>query len=299
MAKTFSRRCVRAFTLVELLIVVVILAVMVAILYPVFVRMTKPAEYRKCLSNEKQLGLAFIQYVQDNDEKYPFGVHPAPVQSVPAGWAGQIYPYIKSTALYKCADDPTPVDSRKPNQLPISYAYNCNVGYSPLPKGHAGKPRSPFNPTPLSAMTAPASTVLLCEVEGVTCNMENSKEASSPAVLGGKTVALSNVEGNESGMRYATGILREDPASEAMVGTAAGNATAETGVHADGSNILLCDGHAKWLRPSSVSAGLTNNISSNDCTAGQGLSPAGKAGPGYAAGTGCVDPAMRATFSTK
>jgi len=301
MVNNISQQRTRAFTLVELLIVVVILAVMAAILYPVFIRMKKPADYHRCLSNEKQLGLAFLQYIEDYDEKCPCGVHPKPVQSVPAGWAGQIYPYIKSTAVYKCPGDPTVPDSSKPYQLPISYAYNCNVGYSPLPKGRAGKPVPLLNPTPLSAMTAPASTVLLCEVQGVTCDMANlhGPEASSPAVLGGKAVALSNVDGNESGMRYATGILRNDPASTAIVGTAAGNAISGTGVHADGSNFLLVDGHAKWLRPTAVSAGLSNNIGSSDCTAGQRLSPAGKAGPGYAAGTGCPDTSIVATFSTK
>jgi len=273
----------------------------VAILFPVFARAREHSRQVSCLSNEKELALGIIQYCQDYDGKFPCGTHTASSQSIPAGWAGPIYSYMLSVNEYKCPDDPTVPDAGKPYLLPISYAYNCKIGYYAKPQPKKGKSAPSISAAKTSDLSLPARTVLFCEVEGVTCDIANSHglEVSSPAVLGGSHVSLSNVDGNESSMRYATGVMRSDPASASVVGTAVGNATAATGVHEDGSNFALADGHARWIKGSSVSAGLTNGISSDDCTAGQSLSPVGKAGPGYAAGTGCPDAAIRATFSIK
>ena len=59
------------FTLIELLVVIAIIAILAAILFPVFQKVRENARRTVCLSNEKQLGLAFIQYVQDSDETFP------------------------------------------------------------------------------------------------------------------------------------------------------------------------------------------------------------------------------------
>src|ERR1700760_4371273 len=59
------------FTLIELLVVIAIIAILAAILFPVFAKVREKARQTSCLSNEKQLGLAFQQYTQDYDEKYP------------------------------------------------------------------------------------------------------------------------------------------------------------------------------------------------------------------------------------
>jgi len=301
MSKQILSARLRAFTIVELLVVIVLLLVVAAILYPVFIQSGHPHHPQiNCLSNEKQLGLGFAQYVEDYDEKYPCGIQTVPPHIVPAGWAGQIYPYVKSTDIFLCPDDPTSSDSANSYQVPISYAYNWNIGYV-IQAAKPGKTISGINPAKDLDLSDPTRTVLLCEVEGVTCDITGShgKESSSPAVLGGSFIQLSNVDGSETGMRYATGVLRNDHTSASVVGNAAGNAIAASGVHMDGSNFVLADGHAKWMRPTFISAGLSNNISSKDCTAGQGLVPAGKAGPGYAAGTGCADPSLAATFSIK
>ena len=95
----------QAFTLIELLVVIAIIAILAAILFPVFQKVRENARRTSCLSNEKQLGLAFVQYTQDYDERYPSGVLAGSgvgLRSYGQGWGGQIYTYVKSTGVYKC-----------------------------------------------------------------------------------------------------------------------------------------------------------------------------------------------------
>ena len=93
----------RGFTLIELLVVIAIIAILAAILFPVFAKAREKARQITCASNEKQLGLGVLQYTQDNDERLPCGnVNGGALGNFPDGWAGQIYPYVKSTGVYKC-----------------------------------------------------------------------------------------------------------------------------------------------------------------------------------------------------
>src|SRR5438045_9113804 len=92
------------FTLIELLVVIAIIAILAAILFPVFARARENARRASCQSNMKQMGLGLLQYTQDYDEMLPFGNGGA---SSAVGWAGQMYPYVKSTQLYKCPNDTT------------------------------------------------------------------------------------------------------------------------------------------------------------------------------------------------
>lgn len=71
MKRTSDRR---AFTLIELLVVIAIIAILAAILFPVFARAREKARQASCSSNLKQLGLAFIQYTQDYDERIVWGM---------------------------------------------------------------------------------------------------------------------------------------------------------------------------------------------------------------------------------
>src|SRR6201994_4278177 len=114
------------FTLIELLVVIAIIAILAAILFPVFAKVREKARQTSCLSNEKQIGLAFTQYIQDNDETFPVqgGEDAGSIQpSLGMGWAGQVYPYIKSTGVFKCPDDGTGVQTNGAiTSYPVSYA---------------------------------------------------------------------------------------------------------------------------------------------------------------------------------
>src|ERR1700753_3578344 len=89
-------RTARAFTLIELLVVIAIIAILAAILFPVFAQAREKARQTTCLSNEKQIGLGIMQYVQDYDETYPQSTDGAYVQ-----WYNMIQPYIKNGELYQ------------------------------------------------------------------------------------------------------------------------------------------------------------------------------------------------------
>jgi len=101
----------KGFTLIELLVVIAIIAILAAILFPVFAKVREKARAISCLSNSKQMGLAMMQYVQDNEETYPICVD----QSVTTDgvsdhnlyWVHRIYPYVKSVSVFACPDQPS------------------------------------------------------------------------------------------------------------------------------------------------------------------------------------------------
>ncbi len=119
------KRSLRGFTLIELLVVIAIIAILAAILFPVFAKAREKARQAACLSNLKQLGLGFQQYIQDNDSVYPCTVQD-PNHNLP-NWDAQIYPYVKSTGVYKCPDDSTSASGTK---SPMSYVANYQMQYT-------------------------------------------------------------------------------------------------------------------------------------------------------------------------
>ena len=98
----------RGFTLIELLVVIAIIALLAAILFPVFARARENARKSSCLNNLKQMGLGLAQYTQDFDETFPksrtggFIFSPAAGVNPEAPWQWVILPYTKSTQIYKC-----------------------------------------------------------------------------------------------------------------------------------------------------------------------------------------------------
>src|SRR5437879_3696329 len=126
-----------AFTLIELLVVIAIIAILAAILFPVFAQARAKARQAACLSNMKQLGTGLMMYAQDYDETLPLndyignGLAPLPGWRDPrAGdsWCTGIYPYVKNLQIFICPEavwylDPTvPWRSpEKPEDGTVSY----------------------------------------------------------------------------------------------------------------------------------------------------------------------------------
>jgi len=269
---TTKSRTRYGFTLIELLVVIAIIAILAAILFPVFAKVREKARQTACLSNLKQIGLGEAQYEQDYDEQTTNGINP---YGGGQGWAGQVYPYVKSDNVFVCPDDISGVGG--------SYGLNSNLAH--------GTGAAPPTGTNIAAFTAPARTVLLFEVNNCTAWKPSTELAldqpygASPVGAGngaaydpGGNNGPNNGPGGSGNMQYATGEMHASQLNAHFMGI--------KGRHNGGSNFLMADNHAKWFNPMSVASGYTN-ASSTDCGSN-----------GYSAeGTDCVDGPIAATFS--
>jgi len=96
------------FTLIELLVVIAIIAILAAILFPVFAKAREKARQSSCASNLKQIGLGYMQYVQDYDETYPpyfWSSGPGWYPPYPGYWTTSLVPYLKSNGILGCPSD--------------------------------------------------------------------------------------------------------------------------------------------------------------------------------------------------
>jgi len=169
------------FTLIELLVAVGVIAVIAAIVLPVFARSRERARQSVCLSNERQLGAALLLYAQDSD-----GVMAPNVESRPpigVFWPQLIAPYVRADACFVCPDADPARDTLHqlgpggqgtvvgwPQGVPgpprVSYAYNMNIGgilWSSVPSGQNVVIRAGFAPKTLAQIARPSATVLLTD----------------------------------------------------------------------------------------------------------------------------------------
>ena len=176
----------RGFTLIELLVVIAIIAILAAILFPVFAQAREKARQTTCTSNLKQIGTAFMMYVQDYDETYPPWTGMCPDPSL--RWAlrymypGLVDPYIKNGANVQTGElkDVWACPSSKAGLGAVSntYAYNFWTfgGYSTCmclpnqaactrdPGAFAQFASSAYNtPAPQAAIQFPAETIMLSD----------------------------------------------------------------------------------------------------------------------------------------
>lgn len=242
----------KAFTLIELLVVIAIIAILAAILFPVFAQAREKARQTTCASNEKQLGLAFLQYAEDYDEQFPADTT-GPGQGWMTGWATEIYPYLKSTGVYACPDDPTSPTDATPGvtAVVLSYAMNGNLMQT------AALPVNQY--ASLGKLSSPSSTVLAFEV--------NNINDFNPTVPCSASVVICDATGIgdapwicPSGDTTSTGIVSNFNRGVYATGNIGGYTLPGIGPnngvrHANGANYLAADGHVKFLSAGKVSGG--------------------------------------------
>lgn len=207
----------RAFTLIELLVVIAIIALLAAILFPVFGRARENARRSSCLSNMKQVGLGMFQYIQDYDEVYPAhynGISGAGRQR----WPQLVQPYVKSTQIFNCpsrSDWEFKGDYTTAGTIAYGINYWLNNYYYPTVK--------------LSSIQNPVETVWVGEIRGLVKGADavnTSAYQCYPSYFG----AVDN---------------RSYPTYGFDIPEAPGRLTNR---HFDGLNVIWADGHAKWVR---------------------------------------------------
>jgi prepilin-type N-terminal cleavage/methylation domain-containing protein/prepilin-type processing-associated H-X9-DG protein len=202
----------RAFTLIELLVVIAIIAILAAILFPVFARARENARRASCQSNVKQISLGLMQYTQDYDEKFP-GWYTDPngngfvINTSDKGWTENIQPYLKSLQIYQCPSEPTTPPVIGNGTGFTDYFINSRVA-STDPANGTAQPTA--GGASLAALQAPSLTVMIGD--GGAFNSENQ---------------MSNWPYDSA-----------DPGQYRR--------------HLSGNNFAFCDGHVKWFRPESI-----------------------------------------------
>ena len=158
---------VKGFTLIELLVVIAIIAILAAILFPVFAKVREKARQTSCTSNEKQFGLALLQYSQDNDELLPNRKN----EGGKLNWKTYINPYVKSRQVWVCPSNPYTGLDADGSGFPADYAANTDSGngsplIQPFIDCNAWAGFACPNSASQAQLTQPSQTVGIVEFEG-------------------------------------------------------------------------------------------------------------------------------------
>ncbi len=151
------------FTLIELLVVIAIIAVLAAILFPVFAQARAKARQTVCLLNMRQMGLGVLMYAQDYDETFPLAASATATGFL--NWHDFVDPYVKTKQIWVCPDSDLP-NKDIYGDLVCQYGWNANY----LNIGVVSADIYTLNNAPgvtLAALSQPAHTLMLCDVRGI------------------------------------------------------------------------------------------------------------------------------------
>ncbi len=247
MHSRFRPRAARSgFTLIELLVVIAIIAILAAILFPVFAQAREKARQTSCLSNMKQLGLGFAQYNQDYDETMPFTFDSAAI-GTPKSWDQIIQPYCGvqvarrttatqpvNTTIFACPSDTVERDAGYDTR---SYSLT-GAGPNTNPTGTSG-PTDPARTTlvlgrAIAEFKAPGNTFVLAENHVNRNFFANDSNNLIKCLVTPCTSLGATSKGQDCKTADGSGTC---------------TATRKEGVHSGGYNYLFADSHAKWYRP--------------------------------------------------
>lgn len=235
----------RGFTLIELLVVIAIIAILAAILFPVFARAREKARQTACLSNARQIGTAILSYVQDYDERTPQNWHGNCGGPYGWDWMEVSQPYSKNWQIYNC---PSGNWGGGPDDM---FLQSCALG---LRRSQVGR-RGGYGLN--SGRIEPAFPDQQDNGPGGNSNWWSKKLAiiSMPAGV----IMVAEVHNNAVGCGMFCGTAHAGGRAPWFANNVADR-------HNDGCNLTFTDGHAKWMRRDAVS-NLTSGTPMNPAAA--------------------------------
>lgn len=251
MGRSHNRR--KGFTLIELLVVIAIIAILAAILFPVFAQAREKARQMGCLSNTKQIGTAVMMYVQDYDETFPFSdnfaivIPGSPVQGGYQYWGDAIAPYVKNGAQSNLAGFTGGTGNygayqRCPSATNFwtGYAYNIELGYYPSGQLNSVSTARNRNGVALAVLTRPADLITVMDNQPMYSWLRNNlgRTDTNSQIIHYRWFPTTTVRTCMTNYNW--------PDSAQLAGLAGqGVASAR---HNGGINAAFADGHSKWIK---------------------------------------------------